>query len=114
MRLNHPQGAAAEEAAWRFLQAQGCRLLARNWHCPYGEIDLVVEHRRCVVFVEVRFRSGRGFGGAAASITPAKLAKLRRSAEYYLQQHPGHTDCRIDALLLEPGRAPEWLHNISE
>lgn len=114
MRLNHPQGAAAEETAWHFLQAQGCRLLARNWHCRYGEIDLIVEHGSAVVFVEVRWRSSQRFGGAAASITPAKLAKIRRSAEYYLQQHPGQRDCRIDAVLLTPGAKPEWLHNISE
>ena len=43
MRLNHKQGAAAEDAALAFLLGKGCSLLARNWHCAYGEIDLIVK-----------------------------------------------------------------------
>ena len=46
MRLNHKQGAAAEDAALAFLLAKGCSLLARNWHCAYGEIDLNRQKRR--------------------------------------------------------------------
>lgn len=46
MRLNHKQGEAGEDAALAFLQSQGCTLLARNWHCAYGEIDLIVKKRR--------------------------------------------------------------------
>nr|WP_257391914.1 YraN family protein [Neisseria meningitidis] len=44
MRLNHKQGEAGEDAALAFLQSQGCTLLARNWHCAYGEIDLIVKN----------------------------------------------------------------------
>lgn len=113
MRLNHPQGAAAETAAWQFLQAQGCRLLARNWHCAFGEIDLVVEHRQILVFVEVRYRKNQNYGGAGHSITAAKLAKMQRSAEYYLQQHRIRQPCRLDAVLIHPNRPPEWLTNIT-
>ena len=54
MRLNHKQGAAAEDAALAFLQAKGCSLLARNWHCAYGEIDLIVKNGGTIVFVEVK------------------------------------------------------------
>ena len=43
MRLNHPSGQAAEDAAAHFLEKQGCRIIARNWHCPFGEIDLIAE-----------------------------------------------------------------------
>ena len=56
MRLNHPQGAAAEDAAWAFLQTQGCTLIARNWHCPYGEIDLIVQQGQHILFIEVKYR----------------------------------------------------------
>ena len=82
MRLNHKQGAAAEDAALAFLQAKGCSLLARNWHCAYGEIDLIVKNGGTIVFVEVKYRKNRGFGGAAYSISPSKLLKLQRSVEY--------------------------------
>lgn len=112
MRLSHPQGQAAEEAAWQFLRRRGCRLLARNWHCPFGEIDLIVEDCGVLVFVEVRYRHSTTFGGAAHSITPAKLARLTRSAEYYLQQY-GHRACRLDAVLLQPQQEPQWLTNIT-
>lgn len=56
MRLNHKQGVAAEDAALAFLQAKGCSLLARNWHCAYGEIDLIVKNGGTIVFVEVKYR----------------------------------------------------------
>ena len=113
MRLIHPQGAAAEETAWRFLQQQGCRLRARNWHCPFGEIDLIVEHQATLVFVEVRYRQSQAYGGAAHSIGVTKLGRLQRSAEYYIQQHRITQPCRIDAVLIHGGQAPEWLTNIT-
>lgn len=113
MRLNHPQGVAAEETAWQWLKQHGCRLLARNWHCPFGEIDLIVLHGKVLVFVEVRYRKNQRFGGANYSINAAKLAKLQRSAECYLQQHPTRCACRIDAVLIHGQQAPQWLHNIT-
>ncbi|UOO82349.1 YraN family protein [Uruburuella testudinis] len=114
MRLNHQQGAAGEDAALHFLQAQGCKLLARNWHCPFGEIDLIVKSGNTILFVEVKYRKSKGFGGAAYSITPAKLAKLQRSVEHYLQQqHLTNTPCRLDAVLIEGDAAPHWLQNIT-
>lgn len=114
MRLNHPQGCAAEARAWEFLQAQGFTLVARNWHCRYGEIDLIVRKPDLLLFVEVKYRSGTGFGGTAYSITPAKLGKLARSVECYLQAHPTRLNFRIDALLFQGAAAPQWLHNITE
>ncbi len=114
MRLNHKQGAAGEDAALAFLQAQGCTLLARNWHCPFGEIDLIVKNGGTVLFVEVKYRRSSSFGGAAYSITPAKLAKLQRSAEHYLQQQRlNHAPCRLDAVLIEGANAPVWVQNIT-
>ena len=114
MRLNHASGSAAEDAALLFLQNKGCTLLARNWHCPYGEIDLIVRDGRQIVFVEVKYRKGSSFGGAAYSITPSKLAKLQRSIEHYLQQHKlNNIACRLDAVLIQGGNTPNWLHNIT-
>ena len=65
MRLNHPQGQAAEDAALAFLQGQGCRLIERNRHCPHGEIDLIMESGGVLLFVEVKYRKSVAFGGAA-------------------------------------------------
>lgn len=114
MRLNHKQGAAGEDAALAFLQARGYTLLARNWHCPFGEIDLIMKNGNMILFVEVKYRKSKGFGGAAYSITPAKLAKLQRSAEHYLQQqHLNNASCRLDAVLIEGEAPPSWLQNIT-
>ncbi len=112
MRLNHSGGSAAEEAACRYLKQQGCRIVARNWHCRYGEIDIIAEDGAVLVFVEVRQRSSGTFGGAAASITAAKLAKMSRSAEAWLQQHRPQAACRLDAVLIEGQQPPQWLKNI--
>ena len=114
MKLTHEQGAASEQAALDYLLAAGCTLLERNWHCPFGEIDLIMQSGDTVLFVEVRYRRGSRFGGAAYSITPAKLAKLQKSAEHYLQQKRlAGRPCRIDAVLLEGRAAPVWLHNLT-
>ncbi|WP_066567793.1 YraN family protein [Snodgrassella sp. CFCC 13594] len=113
MRLNHPTGQAAEDAAWAYLQRHGCRLVARNWHCRFGELDLIVWDGSVLVFVEVRLRRGTQFGGAAGSLNAGKLAKVQRSAEYYLQTHPTPAPCRIDALLFDNDPQPTWLRNIT-
>lgn len=113
MHLNHPQGQAAEEEALHFLQQQGYTLLARNWHCRFGEIDLILQGQNTLIFAEVRYRRSNRFGGAAASIDRHKLARLQRSIEYYLQIHPTTLDCRLDAILLQQGQPLQWLRNIS-
>ena len=114
MRLNHKQGEAGEDAALAFLLSQGCTLLGRNWHCIYGEIDLIVKNDDMILFVEVKYRKNRQFGGAAYSISPSKLLKLQRSVEYYLQQNRlTNVPCRLDAVLIEGNRPPEWIQNIT-
>lgn len=113
MKLNHAQGQAGEDMAWAHLQKQGCRLVARNWHCRYGEIDLIVLHNGILVFVEVKYRRNNSFGGSVYSIGAAKLAKLQRSIECYLQQHGNNRPCRLDAVLIQGNAEPQWIQNIT-
>lgn len=105
-------GKAAEDAAADFLQQKGLKLIARNFRCPYGEIDLIMQDGKTLVFVEVRLRSSSDFGGAAMSITQSKQQKLKRSAERYMQLH-GECACRFDAILMQSINtgAIEWVHN---
>ena len=93
------RGDDAETLAADYLKAQGLSLLQRNYHCRFGEIDLVMKQGSTIVFVEVRMRSHTAFGGAAASITASKQQKLIRAAEHFLQQH-GNAACRFDAILM--------------
>ena len=60
------RGRAAEDLAATFLQQQGLTLVERNYHCRFGEIDLIARENATLVFVEVRMRSGAAFGAAAA------------------------------------------------
>lgn len=84
--------------------------MARNYRCRMGEIDLILEDRGTLVFVEVRLRSNAGFGGAAASITARKQDRLIRAAQHYLQQLRVLPPCRFDAVLLDGGRM-EWIRD---
>jgi putative endonuclease len=107
------RGRHAEETAAAYLQQCGLTLLERNYHCRFGEIDLIARDGETLVFVEVRMRAGNAFGGAAASITAAKRDKLLRTARHYLAGLARSPACRFDAVLLNGNSAaPEWLKNV--
>lgn len=107
-------GADAEAAAHGFLERQGLTLLARNYQCRYGEIDLIMRDDRELVFVEVRYRKHSHFGMAAETVTPQKQSRLRATAAYYLQQTGSQdTPCRFDIIAFNGGQItnPDWLRN---
>ncbi len=112
--MNIP-GAAAERLAATYLQQQGLKLLECNYRSRFGEIDLIMQDDREIVFVEVRMRRNTMFGGAGASITPSKQRKLALTAEDYLTRH-GYAACRFDAVLLESldPRQLQWIRNAFE
>jgi putative endonuclease len=103
-------GAAAEELAARHLQAHGLRIIERNFRVRGGEIDLIAQDGKNLVFVEVRLRSRADFGGAAASITARKQQRIILAARHYLQTH-GEQACRFDCVLLDAldAKTVEWL-----
>ena len=102
-------GSEAEEQAAQHLLRQGLKILARNYRCRGGEIDLVCRDGATLVFVEVRLRTHHGYGGAAASITPAKQRRLVLAANHYLAGKPLPA-CRFDAVLLD-GANIDWIKN---
>lgn len=108
-------GGQAEELAAAYLNQQGLKLVASNYRCRFGEIDLVMRDGKTLVFVEVRLRSNASFGGAAMSITASKQLRLARTAEHYLQHH-GESACRFDAILMSTMdvHAIEWIKNAFE
>jgi putative endonuclease len=108
------RGAAAEALAAEFLQARGLTIVARNYRCRGGEIDLIASDGDTLIFVEVRLRSDAAFGGAAESITAAKKKRLTFAAAHYLSRLNKEPPCRFDAILLgslDPARI-EWLVDI--
>lgn len=105
------QGREAEEQALTMLQAKGLKLLARNFHCRFGELDLVMlDAGPTVVFVEVRSRRSNSHGGAAASLTRGKQEKVIAAAQYFLQHHARLSTlaCRFDAVIRQ-GQQLEWI-----
>lgn len=108
-------GARAEQAACAFLASRGLAIVARNVRNRFGEIDVIARDGDTLVFVEVRLRRSGAYGGAAASITPAKAARLVAAAQAYLATLAHEPPCRIDALLFDrpEGGEVEWLRNIA-
>jgi putative endonuclease len=105
-------GARAEELVAELFRRAGLRILARNWRCRHGEIDLIAQEGGTLVFAEVRYRSSARFGGAAESITDAKRSRLVAAAGLYLAGRP-QVDCRFDVLLLDAlqGGHIRWIRN---
>ena len=88
--------------------ASGVTIVDRNWRCPQGEIDVVAREGDELVFVEVKTRSGVGYGHPLEAITPRKLARLRRLAAAWCLAHPGERGrVRIDAVAVIVPRSGE-------
>lgn len=105
-------GGQAEALAATYLQQRGLKFVTNNYHCRFGEIDLIMRDNKTLVFVEVRLRKHSAFGGAAGSITATKRQRLVQTAQHYLQQH-GETACRFDAVLMRSLdlNEIEWIKN---
>jgi putative endonuclease len=94
------RGNHAEDACCVWLKKQGLKLLTRNYHSRWGELDPVMQDGNTVVFIEVRYRKNDLFGGAVESVTPAKQQKLRATAEQYLQQETRLQNGRFDVVAM--------------
>jgi putative endonuclease len=100
-------GTLGEQAAVEYLDGLGWQILARNWRCRYGELDLIAVDNSCdtVVFVEVKTRTGDGFGGLAEAVTNDKVRRLRRLAALWLTtQDARWAGVRIDVVGVRIGR----------
>lgn len=113
-------GQAAERHALEYLQGQGLSLLAQNWRCKGGELDLVMLDSDTVVFVEVRYRLHANFGGALGSIDGRKQDRLVLAAESFLHKETrwANHPCRFDVIAVQgrghSGQALQWLKNAFE
>jgi putative endonuclease len=90
MRAKDALGHYGEDVAARHLVDGGLQILARNWRCPEGEIDIVAQERDAVVICEVKTRRSTAFGFPAEAITRTKADRLRRLACLWLQENRAH------------------------
>ncbi len=97
MRAKDVLGRSGEQAAADYLQAEGFRILERNWRCADGEIDIVAVDRHTFVVCEVKTRSGTRYGTPLESVSRLKRSRLRRLAVRWLTAHGVRFDqVRID------------------
>lgn len=100
-------GARGEALAAQYLQRAGYRILVRNYRCRYGEIDLVAEEGGNLVFIEVKTRSGAGFGHPLEAVDRRKRGQLTRAARRYLEENgAGERFCRFDVVAISLAGEP--------
>jgi putative endonuclease len=107
-------GALGEQVAVEHLQHLGLSIVARNWRCRYGELDVIAaDGDHTVVFVEVKTRAGDGFGGVEQAVTPVKVRRIRRLAGLWLaSQDARWAQLRIDVIGVRVGQhtGPRVMH----
>jgi putative endonuclease len=105
-------GTLGEDHAWELLKRRGDKLVARNFACPLGELDLVTWHGKTLVFTEVKTRASTLFGSPAETVSRSKQEKLKRAANWFCsKQFSGGAlpPCRFDVvwIVMKDGRVEQ-------
>jgi putative endonuclease len=106
-------GTRGEELAARYLQDQGLVVLARNWRCPEGELDLIATDHQRLIVCEVKTRSSTNFGHPAEAVTDEKALRIRRLSRRWRTAHSvGWCEERFDiiSIIWPPGEPPQIQH----
>jgi len=103
-------GARAERLALDHLLENGLRCLQQNFHCRFGEIDLIMLDGDCLVFAEVRYRSRNRFSNAAMSVGMAKQKKIILTASYFLRGKRQYANniMRFDVIAIDGAAAGQY------
>lgn len=106
------KGAGAEQRAAVYLQQQGLQLVCSNFRCKQGELDLVMRDGAVLVIVEVRYRKSEQFGGALASITAQKQARIVAATQHYvIINNLSHCAIRFDVVAISGDNRLNWIKN---
>lgn len=111
------KGQCAEQLAAKFLRSNGLKVLTQNFHCRFGEIDIIAQDNNTIIFIEVKYRKQTSFGGAISAVPVSKQQKIIKSAQIYLQQaalNEYNTACRFDVIALQGSFSQpdiNWLTN---
>lgn len=113
----HPKdalGRYGEELAAEHLRRQGLTVLARNWRCPRGELDIIARDGSTLVVCEVKTRRGTGYGAPVEAVGPRKLRRLRELALRWLDEQQVHApEIRIDVIgVLRPQAGPTVITHV--
>jgi len=108
------KGNEAEDQACQFLIQKGLILIQRNFATKLGEVDLIMQDGDVLVFIEVRYRKNRDFGGAALSVTPKKQKRIIKAALAYQQKNAPQASMRFDVVAIEgegSNKKIDWINN---
>ncbi len=105
------QGNIAEDKACQYLQDKGLKLVEKNYRCRTGEIDLVMQDKETLVFVEVRYRASNEHGSALDSVDQHKIQKLISAANHYISYHQTDQPMRFDVIGFDATLKPNWVTN---
>jgi putative endonuclease len=111
---NRGIGQAFEQMAEDYLRAQGLTQVMRNYTCKMGEIDLIMQDKNCLVFVEVRHRKNILYGSPLETVSKTKQHKIQNTAQHYLQAHKISTKqaLRFDVVgIVGKGDDIQWIAN---
>lgn len=99
MANNKSKGDNGEDIAVKYLIENGARIVARNFRCRLGEIDVIAEYENYLCFIEVKLRNNTAYGCAIEAVTPAKQKTIRMVAQVYLMQNCRYNSpCRFDVI----------------
>lgn len=95
-------GEGLEKRAVKYLTEKGLRIIAENYLCKMGEIDIIARDNQDLIFVEVRYRKSDLYGGSAASVDKKKQKRIILAAEHYLLKHKltNKVACRFDVIAI--------------
>ena len=98
MGRNNLIGAWGESLAAQYLQKKKYKIIASGYRCRFGEIDLIVADKKCLIFVEVKLRKNDRFADAKEFVDAYKQNRIRTTAELYLSQYPTDLQPRFDVI----------------
>ncbi len=113
---SHLKGDKEEKLAVKFLKKKGLKLIQTNYHSRFGEIDIIMQQKKELIFIEVRSRKENAQVNAIESITDSKIQKITKTAQQYLQTLPEIPSCRFDLIAITTYKIQkpqiEWLKNV--
>jgi len=110
MGKNNLSGAWGEALAAKYLQKKRYKIIATNYRCRFGEIDLIASYRNYLVFVEVKLRKSDKFASAHEYVDHRKQNRLRTTAELYLSEFPSGLQPRFDVIEIYAPQGTETQH----
>lgn len=115
-RNNRAVGNYYETLATEYLVEHGYRILERNFHSRFGEIDIIAQKEGDIIFVECKYRSGEGFGDPLAAVDLKKQRRICKTALFYYTRHGYSMDCscRFDVVAIYPDNSIVHIENAFE